>query len=111
MFVLTQSKTYEWPVKIPDPMDGGKFREQEIPFIFNRLTKKEVEALEEQRPEDEVFFLKVIAGWKDGSVVDESGDVPFSWEAFNALIDRFPLAATKIISGFLASVAGIVEKN
>jgi hypothetical protein len=34
MFIINQSETYKWPVKISSPIDGGKYQEQELILEF-----------------------------------------------------------------------------
>jgi hypothetical protein len=109
MFIINQSETYKWPVKISSPIDGGKYQEQELKLHFYRLTVDEINKLDISDIKDEDFFKKIISGWED--VQDDGIDLLFSYEALKRLMDAFPSSRTEIIKGFTDSVPGILQKN
>ena len=96
-FVLKQSDSYRWPLKLRIPTDGGKKEVSTFDIEFKRLSQEKIDQLAKlakdielgRVEEDEYDFKKLIGdiviGW-DG-VVDDSGEkVPFSQNSLDQLL-------------------------
>lgn len=112
MFVLSQSTSYTWPVTVEFPVSGGKFEKQTFDAEFKRLPQTRIREMTTDagrgKIDDNDFAREVLVGWK--GVSDGSGDVPFSAEALDRLLE-IPLVAGAIVQAFFESLAGAKRKN
>lgn len=106
---------YHWPVTIEFPVgvdDNGEpqWAERRVVCTFNLLSKSEVNEILNTQLSDEDADLsllkRIFAGWKDGQVKDETGQVlPPTKEN----IDRFlklPFVQRPVILAYFASLGG-----
>ena len=106
---------YHWPVTIEFPVgvdDNGEpeFAKRQMVCTFNLLPKSEVnEILSAQFTDEDAdrsLLKRIFAGWKDGQVKDETGQVlPPTKEN----IDRFlelPFVQRPVILAYFASLGG-----
>jgi hypothetical protein len=115
-FVLQQSPTYNWPVRILIPTDG---RREQFTFTakFNRLKQSRIKELVEisQDPSaadaisDAELLGELLAGWDD--VVDDAGKpVPFSKLALEQLAELAGVPG-QIVEQFIGSLKEAKRKN
>ena len=116
VFRITQSPTYEWPVKFRAPAEtGGTVETHEIMMRFKRLGRQRLQDLEKVlRGEAEKLpyevLPEVVTGWSD--VVDAAGEpVPFTQAALRQLLNDCPLLAGAIVDAMLGSWNLAAEKN
>jgi hypothetical protein len=119
-FVLKKSATYEWPVVLRLPIDGGRHEKQTFDARFNRLAQTRINEIQDlfrakQRGDDEIDLTdqsvadEVLAGWSN--VQDEDGeDVPFT-AASKAELLNIPAVASAIVVAYFESVTGNKAKN
>lgn len=112
MFVIKQSNSYMWPVKVEFPVDDGKFAKQTFDAEFKRMPEsrvKEIAKLIEAGEMSDLDLAKeVLVGWKD--ITDGENDVVFSEAAKEKLLE-VPLVSKAIIIGFFESLSGAKRKN
>lgn len=114
-FVLHVSPTYEWPIQIEIPTDGGKHSKFTFDGVFARLPQsrlKEISKLiEKGEIDDEALAREVLVGWPEGAIKDKDGDdVPFSDSAMDKLME-ISKAASAVVTAFYASLDGAKRKN
>jgi len=113
MFVLKQSDSYDWTVKVDFPVSGDKYQTQSFKAEFNRLSQTRIEELQKQVEEEQIsgkdFVKEIVIGWKE--VNDENGQpIEFSPAALEKLCD-IPIVARAIVKAFFASINGAKTKN
>ena len=113
MFVLSQSETYNWPVPVEFPVDGGRFEKQTFDAEFRRLTQPRIreiwDAIQTGEIDDDGLCAEVLVGWTGIKDADGS-DVPFS-ETAKANLLKMPLVSGAIVSAWLDSLAKGKRKN
>ena len=107
MFVIvdTTNEPIRWPVKVEQPIDGGKVRTFEFTGIFRRLSADEKEALgkevgDDMMNDDQVDWvqnfidrtMQVMTGW-EGVVDQDKNKLEFTAEALRRAI-RAPSGAS-----------------
>lgn len=107
-FVLKQSPTFTWPVKVAFPIDGGKYRHETFDAEFRRIGQSEVQALAEKVTSGETsaedVIRDILVGWS--GITDEDGaDLPFSVKARDELLE-VALVAGATLNAFLDAYAG-----
>jgi len=112
-FKLDESGSYQWPVTVEIPSDGGEYIKQSFEVKFKRITQTRIREIgneiEANKLTDVDLVKEVTIGW-DG-IEDEKGDeVVFSSGKLKTLLDR-PRVATAIGTAFLESVMGAKRKN
>lgn len=121
-FVLQQSASYKWPVKIVLAIDGGKREVSTFDAEFKRLPQsrinellQEIRAQERGRGEQDNLIQdtdvveELLVGWS--GVTDDAGkDVPFSGAALKQLID-IPTVASQIVKAWFDSLQEAKRKN
>lgn len=118
-FVLKQKDTFEWPVALLLPGDGGRREKSTFDAEFKRLPQSRLNELAKQakaaeKGEDDEFNAQVIArelvvGWS--GIVDDAGkEVPFSTGALEQLLD-VPSVAGQIVKAFYESYEDAKRKN
>lgn len=112
-FVLSQSDSYNWPVPVEFPIDGGRFEKQTFDVQFRRLPQSRIrevwDAIQSGEMNDNDLCNEVITGWS--GVQDAKGeDVPFSEKAKADLLN-VPLVASSVVTAWLDSLAKAKRKN
>jgi hypothetical protein len=112
MFVVTQSSSYKWSVKVKTPIDGSRFNEQTFDALFKRIPQSRVDEMRSSVNDNEAWSKdiakEVMVGW-DG-VQDANGDLPFSEDALRTVLE-IPGVAACIAISFFDSINGISRKN
>jgi len=120
-FVLSQSKTYKWPVVIKVPAPEGKYTEFDFVGEFNRLPQSRIDEISKNlrdqagRPgqegdiTDDLLVDEVFAGWS--CITDESGNVLQVTPDNRAQLLETPKMKAAIIAAFFEVVYGIERKN
>jgi len=112
-FTLKQSDSYQWPVVIDIPVDGGRHDRQTFDGEFKRVTQSRIREMGQLIQEEEItdadLVREVLVGWTN--IDDDDGNpVKFSQSTLNQLID-IPLVATAIATAYFNSMAGVKRKN
>lgn len=112
-FVLKQTPTFTWPVRVSIPVDGGKYRQETFDAEFRRISQPEVQVMAERVTSGEADAADVIrdilVGWS-GITDGEGEDVPFSEKAKEELLG-VALVAGAALNAFLEAYAGGAAKR
>lgn len=105
MFKLNPNPTFKVDVEIPVP---GKEAAPKIEVEYRHFTRKEQVAFQEEYTKekftDTELLFRVIAGW--------SGvDVPFTKEALDVLLDKYPSASVALFNTFYNELSPAKQKN
>lgn len=114
-FVLKQSATYNWPVPLTIPVDGGKKEKHTFDGEFRRLPQTRINeiiklarAMELGRVDDDDVLddraaaREILCGWS--GVLDDAGkEIPFSEAALAQLLE-IPTVAGQIIRAWFNSM-------
>lgn len=85
MFKLATKNTVLWPVTVNVPADGGGVAKHTMSVEFLVLPQDE---MERAAREGDDLLARTVCGWKDGAVMDESGQaIAFSDEAKARLLN------------------------
>ena len=74
-FVRRKVKTFQWPVTVHEPKDGGGFTESTFTATFKRLDRSEMQALAEKPVVD--LIKAVLTDW-DGINDEANKPIPFN---------------------------------
>jgi hypothetical protein len=112
-FVLSQSESYNWPVTVEFPVDGGRFDKQTFDAEFKRLPQSKIREIWDQIQSgdlsDDDLCQEVLIGWS--GINDAKGsEVPFSEKAKADLLN-VPLVAAAIVTSWLDSLSKGKRKN
>ena len=96
-FVLKQSNSYQWPLKLRIPVDGGKKEVSTFDAEFKRLSEDRISEMrkrardielgrvEEDEIDEKTMVREVVVGWS--GVVDDNGEpIAFSQSALEQLL-------------------------
>lgn len=113
MFVLKQSSSYKWPVKLELPVDGGTFSRYTFDAEFKRLPESRIKDIGKAIDANEVTDIdmarEVLLGWQ--GIQDKDGnEFPFSEQNRETLLDISGVGKAVVIS-FFESLAGAKRKN
>lgn len=113
MFVIENSGTYTWPIKVKTPVDGGKFKEESFTAVFKRKSYEEIlvfkNDIAESQLDDAEIAKRVMVGWHE--VLDANkNEIPFNEENLKSLLN-IPGAPGSIVVAFMESIMGIKRKN
>jgi hypothetical protein len=121
-FVLKQTATYKWPVKIVLAIDNGKREVSTFDAEFKRLKQSRINELLQQvrdqergRSENDTLIQdteivkELLVGW-DGVNDDSGAPIPFSEAALDQLVD-IPTVAGQIIKTWFESLQEAKRKN
>jgi hypothetical protein len=110
--VIQQDKSYNWPVNVSEPMDGGTFKEHKIGVRFKMLSQDRLnEIIKNDNEEDEDVLNEILVGWDNEAFKDGNGNsLPFN-EENKALILSVPFVRKGLIDGFRDSLAGKAYKR
>ncbi|HLE57541.1 MAG TPA: hypothetical protein VJB15_10695 [Rhodothermia bacterium] len=104
MFVISQSETYTWPVRVEIPVDGGKFKTETFDGVFARLSRSKIQEILGREDSSDLDAAKeLLKGWK--GVHDDGGEIPFSESARDKILD-VPLVASAVIKAWIESLGG-----
>ena len=111
-FVLKQSGTYSWPVKVDLP-DEGKLKRHTFEIIFSNISQSRFQEMIEQSQSGELNDVdvcrEVVKGWS--VILDEKGEeMPFVQAKFEELLDVLGIP-TAIATAFIESRIGGKRKN
>jgi hypothetical protein len=130
-FVLSVSPTYEWPVELNVPVDGGKRRKFSFKVIFNRLSQsqnddlmlaqQELKSLAENGATGPAFEAKfrevrghaaeILAGWVDVKAKDDDTEPMPVTPANMAQFLDFPGMATALVQAYAESIEDAKRGN
>jgi hypothetical protein len=107
---LVPAATFDAPVKLTV---AGSPEPAVVVFVFARKSKSELRAWVESGAErsDPDFLGEVVKGWRAGVVDEHDQPVPFSTDAFAALLDRYPAAGGEIYQQYMAAYHEARTKN
>jgi len=113
-FVLKQSTSYTWPIKLIIPADGGRHEAHTFDGEFRRLPQSRINEImklardvergraEADEVEDQGLARELLIGWS--GVVDDSGkEIPFSEATMTQLVE-IPTVAGQVIKHFFDSI-------
>lgn len=114
-FILKQSATYNWPVPLLIPVDGGRREKHTFDAEFRRLPQARINEIiklaraaelgrdnEEEALDDKTAAREIMAGWS-GITDDNIKEIPFSEAALDQLLD-IPTVAGQIIKAWFNSM-------
>jgi len=114
------SSTYDWPIVVNVPENGGTWSRHTFTGIFKRFTKEEADALTERigedKPNGEAYepldlVAEVMVGWSNDVVDDNDQPIPYSEKELRELCNLYPMTVGGIYSAWLDSFAKGKEKN
>lgn len=109
VFRLQPSPTFEGVAQIVVP---GADKAHPLRLVFRHKGRRELLAWHDSATTrlDAELLCEVVAGWS--GVSDQAGaDVPYSTEAFAALLDAYPAAASNIYDAYMEALKGARRKN
>ena len=106
MFDIQQPDTYEWPVEVWIPRNGGRKVRATFTAEFKALEQTEIDStvkdLREGNP-DADFGIQCLVGWK--GMQDGGVDLPYSDEAKARVMNK-PYARNATVTAFFESITG-----
>lgn len=114
------SSTYDWPVVVNVPEDGGRWSRHTFVAKFKRFTKDEANALTERIGEEKAngepyehldLACEVMAGWNEDVVDADGKPIPYSEQELRELCNLYPMTVGAIFSAWLDSFSKGKEKN
>ena len=112
MFVISQSSSYWWPVKVEVPTDGGKWSTQTFDAEFKRLPQSRIDEIRGGASDDMKdgdLAREVVVGWRGINDAD-GNEVPFSDAMLAKLLD-VPTVGAFIVRAYIDSLTGAKRKN
>lgn len=99
---LVPATTFPATVKLTVPGEKVKVP---LTFVFAHKTKAELQewVRNSANRADPDFLGDVVRDWKVGPVDEHGKPVPFSAEAFAALLNAYPAAGDEIYNGYMAA--------
>lgn len=111
-FLIKQSESFWWPVRVTYPTDHGKYKTETFDGEFKRLSQSEVQKLAERVEANETtaeeLVKELLINWK--GITDGENDVEFSEFALEQLLG-IPLVASSVLTAFLESYTGGQNKR
>ena len=111
-FVLKQSNSYFWPVKVDLPEDG-KLKRHTFEAEFKNISQTRFQELIDQSQRGEINDVdvarEVVTGWS-GILDDKGEEMPFVQAKFEELLDVLGVP-TAIAKAFIDSRLGAKRKN
>ena len=106
-FVRKKHATYDWPVTVEVPTDGGKFDKQVFNATFKQLGRSDFAKLADQG--DIQLLEAVVVGWN--GIQDEKGkELEFNLPELRDLADD-PYWCRGVVKAYLESLEGAQSKN
>lgn len=105
MFKIQAKTSFQWPVQVNVPRDGGGFATHEFTAEYKMLDQSKIDiALEKFKNDDSDMLKEVVIGWN--GVQDSNGDLlQFTEENRDTLLD-IPYVRTALMKGFFEAVSG-----
>jgi hypothetical protein len=112
-FVLKQSTSYTWPIKLVIPVNGGKKETYTFDAEFKRLPQSRIDEVlrlardvergdaEADEVEDQALARELLIGWS-GVVDDDGQEVPFSESSMKQLMEIYTVPG-QILKHFFES--------
>jgi hypothetical protein len=111
-FVLKQSDSYSWPVKVDLPEDG-KLRRHTFEAEFKNISQSRFQEMIDQSNAGEIndvdVVREVMVGWS-GILDDKGEEMPFVKAKFEELLDVLGIPSA-IATSFIESRMGAKRKN
>lgn len=120
MFTLKTDHSYDWPVRVKVPQDGGTFKTHVFTARFQILPQEEIDRILRIGPVDSgdddfgdsdgeqldmSLLERVLVGWGE-DVKDEDGNaIPFDDESRRALLG-VPYVRLAVSRAFFGSISG-----
>lgn len=112
-FVVSKPATYEWPVTIESPIDGGVYKKETFNAVFNRLSQTRLQEISKELIDQKMTDIDVareaLVGW-NGILDDDKNVVEYNPVIANQLLDIAGFASA-VAQSFFDSVTGIKRKN
>jgi hypothetical protein len=114
-FVLKQSATYNWPITLILPVDGGRREKHTFDGEFRRLPQTRINEIiklarrmeigradDDDQLDDITAAKEILVGWS--GVIDDAGkEVPFSDSALGQILD-IPTVGAQIVKAWYGSM-------
>jgi hypothetical protein len=111
-FVLKQSDSYSWPVKVDLPEDG-KLKRHTFEAEFKNVSQSRFQEMIDQSSAGEINDIDVVrevmVGWS-GILDDKGEEMPFVKAKFEELLDVLGISSA-IATAFIESRMGAKRKN
>ena len=107
MFKTMQDLTYEWPVTVYVPKNGGKFFKATFTAEFRVLSQDEIDrvlANIRENDADTNFAGECLAGWKE--VQDDDGSELVYSDGAKAKLLNIPYVRNAVVTAFFESISG-----
>jgi hypothetical protein len=113
-FKLKQSTSYNWPVPLVIPVDGGKRETHTFDACFKRLPQSRIDEIrqlavaidrgrvDEDEANERQMVSEIVVGW-DGVVDDNNDPIPFSITGLAEMLE-IPTVANQILREFFNSL-------
>jgi hypothetical protein len=114
-FVLKQSATYNWPIPLELPADGGRKEKFSFDGEFRRLPQSRINEIikiaramqfgrspDDEELDDKTAAREILVGWT-GVVDDDGKEIPFSEAALGQLLE-IPTIGAQIIKAWFESM-------
>lgn len=112
-FVLSQSPSYNWPVPVQFPIDGGRFDKQIFDAQFKRLPQDRIREIHDLITtgdiDDDSLCKEILVGWA-GITDDKGAEIPYSEKTRDKLL-LVPLVAAAIVNAWFDSLGKAKRKN
>lgn len=107
--IADENTTYEYPVTVKVPAQGGRVQEQTFRAHFRLIPASEGRQMSDDGVSDREFFKRVLAGWED--IQDSNGEpLPFNDSNLEKLIDIHYFAAA-VSQAYQNFTLGLPAKN
>ena len=102
-------KKVKWPVRVQEPVDGGKTEESEFIGHFVLLDQKEYDKAMSDKLSDPEFIKKFLKGW-EGLTDEDSTAIPFNDDNIE-LLASLPYCRRALLTAYHEATSGIAVKN
>lgn len=112
MFKIDQEPSYEWPVNVFIPRNGGKFVKSTFIGEFKALPQSEIDSIlrdVREGADDADFCAESLIGWSGVQDADGS-ELRFSDEAKAKLLN-IPYARHAVVTAFFESISGAARRK
>lgn len=107
-FVISKSTTFNWPITILSPKDGGNFDHFKATVKYNNLKQSRIdEILKNEAYDDEDILPEVVAGWDNDQFADADGKpLLFENEDDRHAVFNVTIVRNAMIKGYFESQNG-----
>ena len=109
MFKVVENPIVAWPVKITHQVDG-KDVEGVFGVTFELLSDEENDKLTDEDPSMKTLVMRVVKGWDEQVVGEDSKPIPFSAEALQKFIS-IGFRRMALVGAYQRAGLGVREKN